>query len=118
MRTKKDTHEEWIVLVQMRCDEQEDRWLNARMWYPGVTKFNDRYSKTEQEARNVLDFAYKKWNGKKFYDADGKRRELVDSCGGLGVELVCDSATDHRMEIVRHKIRKRIVTDWETVDGI
>ena len=108
-----NTHEEWIVLVQQRC---EDRWLNARMWYPGVKSLTDRFCKTEEEAQAVLANAYKKWNGKKVYNADGKRSELVDSVNGIGVSLVSDREQDHRMEIIAHKIRKRIVTEWETIE--
>lgn len=108
-----NTHEEWIVLVQQRC---EDRWLNARMWYPGVKSINDRFCKTEEEAHKVLENAYRKWNGKKVYNVDGKRSELVDSINGIGVSLVSDREQDHRMEIVAHKIRKRIVTEWETIE--
>ena len=118
MGTKKNTHEEWIVLVQMRCQEKENKWWNARMWYPWVTNANDRYCKTRQEAFNVLDHAYKKWNGSRVYDINGKRHEQMDIGGGFGATLVSDKKMDHDMEIVRHKIRKRIVTDWETVEGI
>ena len=72
--------------------------------------------KTEEEAQAVLANAYKKWNSKKVYNADGKRSELVDSINGIGVSLVSDKDMDHRMEIIAHKIRKRIVTEWETVE--
>lgn len=107
-----NTHEEWVVLVQQRYNVDENRWMNARMWYPGVNSISDRYCKTEQEAKAVLANAYRKWNGLKHYGADGKRVERVDewSC------IVCDKNTDANMEIVKHKIRKRIVTDWETVE--
>jgi hypothetical protein len=108
-----NTHEEWIVLGQQRW---EDRWLNARMWYPGIKSINDRFCKTEEEAHKVLENAYRKWNGKKVYNADGKRSELVDSVNGIGVSLVSDREQDHLMEIVAYKIRKRIVTDWETIE--
>lgn len=107
-----NTHEEWIVLVQQRCSLEEGRWTNAKMWYPGVKSLNDRYCKSEQEARAVLANAFRKWNGAKQYDADGKRREQMDI-----VTLVSDREMDERMEIVHHMIRKRIVTDWETTES-
>ena len=110
-----NTHEEWIVLVQQRCGEAEGRWYNAKSWYPG-TALGDRYCKTEAEARAVLANAYRKWNSKKVYNEDGKRTEMVDSVNGIGVSFVADKQMDHDMEIVRYKIRKRIVTDWETIE--
>ena len=114
--SSKKTHEEWIVLVRQRCDA--DRWMNARMWYPGVKSINDRYCGTEEEAQKVLANAYRKWNGVKVYNADGKRSELVDCINGIGVSLVSDKKQDYRMQIIAHKIRKRVVTEWETIEEV
>ena len=108
------THEEWIVVVKQRND---DSWRNARFWYPEAKSINDRYCKTEEEAQKVLANAYKLWNGEKAYNADGKRSEVVSVIEGLGsISVESDRKLDHDMEIVAHKIRKRIVTDWETVE--
>ena len=108
------THEEWIVVVKQRFD---DRWRNARMWYPEAKSINDRYCKTEEEAQKVLANAYKLWNGEKAYNVDGTRSEVTSVIEGLGsISFISDKKIDHDMEIVAHKIKKRIVTDWETVE--
>lgn len=109
---KHKTHEEWLVLVKQRFD---DCWTNAKMWYPG-TRMRDRYCATEAEAHRVLNYAYKKWNGKKIYDDDGKRREESNAGGSIRITVVCNRDTDHDMEIIAHVIRKRIVTEWETTE--
>lgn len=108
------THEEWVVLVKQRsCDG----WWNARLWYPECKSINDKYCKTEEEAQKVLTYAYKLWNGKKAYNAAGKRSEVASVIKGLGsISVESDRKIDHDMEIVAHKIRKRVVTDWETVE--
>ena len=106
------THEEWLVLVQQRWDAKEGRWRNARMWYPGRKDVNDRYCESEEEAKAVLANAFRKWNGTKRYDENGKRVQRVDEW----TSVVSDRETDAGMEIVKHKIKKRIVTDWETVE--
>ena len=106
------THEEWIVLVKHRVD---DGWWNARMWYPGVKNFKDQYCKSEDEAKAVLNHAYKLWNGKKTYNSKGERYE-TQKCGMIGVDLVCTKDEDKRLELVEYKIRKRTVTEWETVE--
>lgn len=103
-------HEEWLVQVQKRFSG--DKWWNAKSWYPG-TKLGDRYCATEAEAKMVLNHALRVWNGKKQYGADGKRYERQDEF----VTVACDRRTDRDQEIVKWRIRKRIVTDWEMVDN-
>ena len=115
---KVTTHEEYLVLVQFRSDADDNRWNNAKMWWPGVKNLHDRYCGTEEEAQAVLANAYKVWNGKKHYDAEGKRYTPQDLGGGLGATLVHTKESDHDLEIVRHRIKKRLVTDWELVEGV
>lgn len=116
-------HEEWYVGVLKRFNQEEYEktgkrpvYYNARMWYPGVNSLQDRYCKTEEEAHRVLNHAYKKWNGMKLYNEKGERYETSEAAPGIGVSLVCTKETDRDHEIVGHVIRKRIVSDWETVE--
>ena len=110
---KQKTHEQWLVTVKQRWN---DNWFNAIRWYPGNTMAK-RYAKSEEEAKAVLDYAYKLWNGKKSYDKDGKRYETSEiGTSGLGMSVEHTRDTDHDMEIVAHRIEKRIVTNWETVE--
>lgn len=121
MATKKEnaqkTHEEYFVGVRMRYEkdemERKGTWSNALMWYPG-RKGNARYVTTEAEARKVLAYAYKLWNGEKAYNEKGERYE-TSACGGIGITTVSTKKTDEDMQIVAHIIRKRTVTDWEEV---
>ena len=109
--------EEWIVMVVQNWDKDDPHpWRNAKMWYPGVQSLSDRYCSTEAEARNVLEYALKKWNGKKQYGKDGKRYETTEAAPGICVTVVIDPQTDDDMQIIKYMIRKRIVTDWETVE--
>ena len=82
----------------------------------GVNSLRDRYCKTEAEAKAVLNHAYKMWNGAKKYNEKGERYETSEAAPGIGVSLVCTKETDKEQEIVGHIIRKRIVTEWETVE--
>lgn len=114
------THEEYYVGVMKRFEYERNglkaQYYNARMWYPGVTRINDRYCKTEEEAKAVLNYAYKMWNGVKKYNENGERYETSEAAPGIGVSLVCTKETDRDQEIIGHVIRKRTVTEWETVE--
>ena len=114
--SKQKTHEEWFVgvRVQYRVESGDNAYLNAYCWYPGY-KPGDRYVRTEDEARRVLDYAYRLRNGERFYDADGKRYEH-HAAGTLGIGVECTRETDAALKIVGHIIKKRIVTEWEVVD--
>lgn len=113
-----NTHEEWMVAVKQNCDVRrgEDRWWNAVMWYP-KSKSGQRYVRTEEEARSVLNYAYERWNGEKIYNEKGERYETSYD-GGIGITLVSTKETDEDMRIVKHKIKKRIVTEWEVVEEL
>ena len=109
--------EQWYVAVMQNRDEKEGngRYYNVCMWdrnrKPGA-----RYYKTREDAQKALDNAYKILNGKKQYDANGRREELVDCVNGLGISLVADKRIDDDLRIVKHIIQKRMVTDWETIE--
>ena len=113
---KARTHEEWFVGVRQKYwDEKgEKSWSNANLWMPNA-KLGDRYVGSETQARQVLNNAYTIWNGEKFYNEKGERYE-TQKAGSLGVTLVSTKETDEDMRIVKHIIRKRTVTDWETVE--
>ena len=110
-------NEEWMVAIRHRCDKERHgdnaRWANAMMYYSH--SLSRRYAKSEAEARAALNHAYEIFNGVKLYDSNGKRYEYQQA-GMIGVSLECDKKIDHDMEIVEHMIKKRIVTDWETVE--
>ena len=82
-------HEEWVVLVKQKYNP--GRWLYAKMWYPGQRSLRDVYCNSEDEAKAVLDNAFMIWN--------------------------TDKKHDEETHITDYKIRKRLVTDWETVEG-
>lgn len=113
---KQRTHEEYFIGIRHRdnCEELKARkaWQNAMNYYPG---HKSTFAKTEQEARDVLAYAYKLWNGEKAYDAEGKRYE-TSAVGPFGVTMVSDKKIDDDLRIVEHVIRKRIVTDWEVIE--
>ena len=115
---KQKTHEEWYVgaLQKYQQDDPEwkDRYYNALLWYPG-TRLGMRYVRTEEKAKQVLDYAYKLWNGEKFYNENGERYE-TQRAGYLGVATVSTKEDDERMRIVKHIIKKRTVTEWEIVE--
>ena len=110
------THEEYYVGVRQKyyADRGDMRYYNALGWYPGH-KPGQRYVRTEDEARRVLNHAYELWNGEKVYDANGKRYE-THAAGALGVNVEHTRETDDRMKIVAHIIKKRTVTEWETIN--
>ena len=93
---------------------QKDTWTNALGWVKG-TKLGQRYVKTKAEAVKVLNNAYQMWNGEKVYDSNGKRYETTQA-GCIGVTTEHTRKTDHDLENVEHIIKKRVVTDWETVE--
>lgn len=112
-----NTHEEWYVgIVQkMDADKGDMRWKNAKSWYPG-NKLGDRYCKSEAEARKVLDYAYTLFNGTHCYNAKGERYETDEVARGVRVGTVFTKEDDIALSIVRHRIQKRVVTDWEIVE--
>ena len=112
------THEEYFVgvLKKYDADKGETRFYNARAWYPGVNSITDRYCKTLEEAKRVLAHAYKLWNGVKLYNEKGERYETTEAAPGIGVSLVCTKETDEDHRIVKHIIRRRVVTEWEVVE--
>ena len=110
--SKVKTHEQWEVAVQKKCFGNE--WCNAVMWY-SKAKAGQRYVKTEAEAREVLNEAYELWNGKKFYNENGERYE-TQQVGLIGISTVHTRKTDEEHMITKHRLRKRIVTEWEIVE--
>lgn len=114
-RAKKKTHDEYYIGVEKRFDK--GRLWNAMMWHPRYQnrKLSERYASTLEEAKEVLNYAYKLWNGKKVYDSNGKRYE-THTAGMIGISVEHDVKSDRDQEIVRHVIKKRTVTEWEVVD--
>lgn len=111
---KAKTHEEWMVGVKQKFDEDKDGWTNAVMWYPTKKKWQ-RFVRTEEEAKKVLNYAYELWNGEKVYNEKGERYE-TSYAGCIGITTVSTKKTDEDMRIVKHIIKKRVVTDWELVE--
>lgn len=113
------THEEWFVGVRQKFDVErltrEKRWFNAIGWHREYGENFRRYVKTKEQAIEVLNNAYKLWNGEKIYNAKGERYE-TQSCGMIGISTVHTKETDEDMRIVEHIIQKRVVTEWETID--
>jgi hypothetical protein len=111
---EKKMHEQYHVQIMHRHDEKEGRWLNAIADYYPHKPFQ-KYVATLEEAKKVLDCAYEYWNGHKVYDSNGERR-TTQAAGMIGVSMVHTKETDKDLEIVKHRIRKRMVTDWELVE--
>ena len=111
------THEQYFVgvLKKYEADEGETKYYNALCWYPKRTG-GARYVTTLDEAKAVLDNAYKLWNRTHTYNSKGERYETSEAAPGIGVSLVCTPETDERHRIVKHIIKKRIVTEWEIVE--
>ena len=113
---EKKMHEEYPVQIMIRYEEKDGRWTNAVRYDPIYnSKAGQRYVKTEAEAKAVLDRAYQMRNGKKFYNENGERI-TTQSAGMIGVSMVHTKESDKAHEIVKHRIRKRLVTDWEIVE--
>lgn len=108
--------EEWFVGVRKKFEEErgETGYYNAIMWYP-YRNGNRRYAKSEEEAKAILNYAYRLWNGEKVYGDDGKRYEHT-SAGMFGISIECDKKTDEAQRIVAHVIKRRKVTDWKVTD--
>lgn len=113
------THEQYFVGVikkyQQKEYEADGKYYNAICWYP-ARKGNARYVGTLEEAKKVLDHAYKMWNGVHVYNEKGERYETNEAAPGIGVTMVLTKELDDRQRIVKHVIQKRLVTDWETID--
>lgn len=109
------THEEWFVGVKQKWEVErgETRWTNACIWYNGSD--NKRYVGSEEEARAVLENAYRHWNGDKTYNEKGERYTTHEA-GCIGIATVHTKETDDDMVIVEHIIKKRTVTEWETIE--
>lgn len=117
-KAKAKMHEQYYVGVIKRFEVEngDPNYYNALMWYP-TRKPGARYVKTIEEAKRVLNYAYKLWNGTKVYDSDGKRIETSEiGNSGLGISIVSTKDDDRRQEIVKHIIQKRMVSDWDTVE--
>lgn len=109
---KEKMHEQYYVGVYQRYSP--DKVYNAIRYYPGNT-MSQRYVKTLEEAKKVLNNAYKIWNKEKIYDENGKRYEM-QKCGCIGISIESTKETDHGLEIIKHVIKKRLVTDWEVIE--
>lgn len=109
------THEEWYVGIRFKMDKDEKKWTNARFYYPGVISLADKYCKTEKEANAVLEFAYNKFNRQHGYNMNGERYETSEAAPGIGIATVIAPELDDALTIVEHVIKKRTVTDWETI---
>ena len=110
---KAKTHEEWLVQIQQRywVEHGETTWRNAYGYYAD----RGRYASSKEEAKRVLDHAYQIFNGKKIYNSKGERYE-THKAGMIGISTVSTKETDRNLEIVNHRIQKRIVTEWEEVE--
>lgn len=108
----KNTHEEWLVQVKQKWEP--DKWRNAIGWWDGSKGLGHRYVKTESEAREVLANAYQLWNSEQIYDMNDERI-TTETVGMIGISMVHTKKSDEDLMIIEHRIRKRIVTDWETV---
>lgn len=110
---KGKTHEEWLVQIQQRywVEHGDTTWTNAYRFYAD----RGQYAATETEAKRVLDHAYQIFNGKKIYNSKGERYE-TQSEGMIGIQIVSTKESDRNLEIVNHRIQKRIVTEWEDVE--
>lgn len=107
------THEQYYVGViqKYEADKEEPKYYNALCWYPKRTG-GARYVTTLDEAKAVLEHAYKLWNKKHTYNSKGERYERIDEW----TSIQCTPETDERHRIVKHIIKKRIVTEWEVVE--
>ena len=114
-----EMHEQYFVGVIQKFNQEKyeaaGKYHNAICWYP-ARKGVAMYVRTPDEAKKVLDHAYKKWNGVHIYNEKGERYETQEAAPGIGVTMVCTKKLDDDMRIVKHIIQKRLVTDWETVE--
>ena len=104
----------YVGVIQRYRAESGEGYYNALMWYPD-RKPGQRYVNSKEKAERVLEYAYNLWNSKKVYNANGKRYNN-HKVGTLGVSVECTKKTDEQMEIVKHIIKKRMVTEWETLE--
>lgn len=112
----KKMKEEWYVGVRKKFQEDlgEKGYFNAISWYPNH-KSGQRYASSEEEAKAILNHAYRLWNKEHVYGADGKRYEN-STAGMLGISVECDKKTDDAQRIVSYVIKRRKVTDWTVTD--
>ena len=112
-----ETHEQYLVgvLQKYKAENGKEHYMNAAIWDKNARP-GQRYYRNEAAAREALKNAYKLWNGAKCYDANGKRIEQTDTINGIGIALVTDKKHDDDMRIVKHYIKKRIVTEWEQIE--
>lgn len=118
MATSRKTHEEWFVGVRFKYEADEmkrrGKWSNAIQWYPSAMS-GQRYATSKEQAKKILEWAYRHWNGEKTYNEKGERYE-TNACGGIGITMVSTKKTDDDLRIVSHILRKRRVTDWEVIE--
>ena len=93
---------EYSVLVKFR--KSETKWHNATSIVLGL---NRRHVNTYEEAKDVLETALERFNGK-------PKVERQD-CNGIGIDIVIDERSAKVMEIIDYKIKVREVSEWETI---
>lgn len=109
--------EQWYagVIKKYDADKGETRWTSVSAW-DNNKKLGDKFYPTREAAEKALDHAYALWNGVHVYNSKGERYETTEAAPGIGVSLVCTKETDEQHRIVKHIIRKRYVSEWETVE--
>ena len=109
---KNKMHEQWDVLIQRKYDKTD--WHHAKPYYSDLLR--DWYCESYEEAKTVLDYVLLKFNGIKLYNENGERNDTKQAGNGVGVTIVNTRKTDNPFMIVRYRIRKRFVSDWEEVE--
>lgn len=104
----KETRTQYLAQVMHRCDEKDDRWHNAIVYTDA--KLGVKFFRTLERAEAAIEAAIEANRPR------GKTYVETQRCGMIGVDLVVDEDTQHRLEITQTKILKREVTEWEEVE--
>lgn len=91
--------EQFLARVLLKYDEQEGKWTNAMMIFK-----NNRYAKTYEEAKQVIDMAIARGESNK---------PRTTRVGNIGIMVEPDK--DNGLKVVKWEIKKRMVTEWELV---
>lgn len=100
--------EQYIAEYQHRYEP--DKWKNAGPAYfsthYGVIgrRYCDSYEQAQEALKEVKEYF------------NGKPRTDTTVCGSIGISSHMDSVSANRLEVVKTRIRVRLVTEWETVE--
>ncbi len=108
------TYTQFYATFQDGYCVEKGEWHNVCQYMNGLGK---RYYRKEADAKADIVRLIKQRNRDFTYNADGKREQFTDSTNGLGVSMKLDKKMDDLFRVLRWKLQRREVTEWEEVEA-